>query len=142
MMADSLTAERRSWNMSRIRSRDTGPELTLRSMLHSAGFRFRLHDRALPGTPDIVMKKHRAVILVHGCYWHRHEGCRNATTTSSRTDFWQDKFAATVARDERNFEALKELGWKPIVVWECDLKKRPEHVMAEIRRKLGEHNGP
>lgn len=72
MMADSLTAERRSWNMSRIRSRDTGPELTLRSMLHSAGFRFRLHDRALPGTPDIVMKKHRAVILVHGCYWHRH----------------------------------------------------------------------
>jgi DNA mismatch endonuclease (patch repair protein) len=138
MMADSLTVERRSWNMSRIRNRDTRPELTLRSMLHHAGFRFRLHDRSLPGTPDIVMKKHRAVILVHGCYWHRHEGCRNATTPSSRTDFWQDKFAATVARDERNIEALKELGWKPIVVWECDLKKRPEQVMAEIRRKLGE----
>lgn len=138
MMADSLTAERRSWNMSRIRSRDTGPELTLRSMLHRAGFRFRLHDRSLPGTPDIVMKKHRAAILVHGCYWHRHEGCRNATTPSSRTDFWQEKFTATVARDERNIEALKELGWKPIVIWECDLKKRPEHVMAEIRRKLGE----
>jgi len=138
MMADSLTAERRSWNMSRIRSRDTGPELTLRSMLHRAGFRFRLHDRSLPGTPDIVMKKHRTVILVHGCYWHRHEGCRNASTPSSRTDFWQDKFAATVARDKRNIEALKELGWKPVVVWECDLKKRPEQVMAEIRRKLGE----
>ena len=138
MMADSLTAERRSWNMSRIRSRDTGPELTLRSMLHRAGFRFRLHDRSLPGTPDIVMKKHRAAILVHGCYWHRHEGCRNATTPSSRTDFWQEKFTATVARDERNIEALKELGWKPIVIWECDLKKRPEHVMADIRRKLGE----
>lgn len=138
MMADSLTAERRSWNMSRIRSRDTGPELTLRSMLHRAGFRFRLHDRSLPGTPDIVMKKHRTVILVHGCYWHRHQGCRNATTPSSRGDFWQDKFAATVARDKRNIEALKELGWNPVVVWECDLKKRPEQVMAEIRRKLGE----
>ncbi|WP_421836920.1 very short patch repair endonuclease [Novosphingobium sp.] len=137
-MADSLTAERRSWNMSRIRSRDTGPERTLRSMLHRAGFRFRLHDRSLPGTPDIVMKKYRAVILVHGCYWHRHEGCRNATTPSSRIEFWQEKFAATVMRDERNIEALKELGWKPIVVWECDLNKRPEHVMAETRRKLGE----
>lgn len=138
MMVDLLTAERRSWNMSRIRSRDTGPELILRSMLHRAGFRFRLHDRSLPGTPDIVMKKHRAAILVHGCYWHRHEGCRNATTPSSRTDFWKDKFAATVSRDERNIEALKELGWKPVVVWECDLKKRPEQVMVEIRRKLGE----
>lgn len=136
-MADSLTPERRSWNMSRIRSRDTGPELTLRSMLHRAGFRFRLHDRSLPGSPDIVMKKHRAVILVHGCYWHRHEGCRNATTPSTRTSFWQDKFGATVERDKRNLEALTDLGWKPIVVWECDLKKRPEEVMAEIKQKLG-----
>lgn len=136
-MTDSLTAERRSWNMSRIRSRDTGPERTMRSILHRAGFRFRLHDRSLPGTPDIVMKKHRAVILVHGCYWHRHEGCRNATTPSSRTDFWQEKFDATVTRDERNIEAQKELGWKPIVVWECDLKKRSEQVVDEIRRKLG-----
>lgn len=138
MMADSLTVERRSWNMSRIRSRDTGPERTLRSMLHRAGFRFRLHDRSLPGTPDIVMKKHRTVILVHGCYWHRHEGCKNAKTPSTRTDFWQEKFGATVARDERNLDALTELGWNSIVVWECDLKKRPDEVMAEIRRRLGE----
>lgn len=135
-MADSLTVEKRSWNMSRIRSRDTGPERQLRSMLHRAGFRFRLHDRSLPGSPDIVLKKHRAVILVHGCYWHRHAGCRNATTPSTRTDFWQAKFAATVARDERNLEALTDLGWKPIVVWECDLKKRPDEVMAEITNKL------
>ncbi|MEZ5595768.1 MAG: very short patch repair endonuclease [Pseudomonadales bacterium] len=137
MMVDSLTAERRSWNMSRIRSRDTGPERTLRSMLHRAGFRFRLHDRSLPGTPDIVMKKHRVAILVHGCYWHRHEGCRNATTPSTRTNFWQEKFGATVARDERNLEALTQLGWKPVVVWECDLKKRPDDVLAQIKRKLG-----
>lgn len=138
MMVDSLTAERRSWNMSRIRSRDTRPERALRSMLHRAGFRFRLHDRSLPGTPDIVMKKHRAVILVHGCYWHRHEGCRNATTPSTRTDFWQAKFSATVARDERNLEALAELGWNPIVVWECDVKNRPDDVIAKIKSKLRE----
>ena len=137
MMADSLTPERRSWNMSRIRSRDTRPERILRSMLHRAGFRFRLHDRSLPGTPDIVMKKHRAAILVHGCYWHRHEGCRNATAPSTRTDFWLRKFDATVERDKRNLEALTVLGWKPIVVWECDLKRRPHHVMAEIKQQLG-----
>tara|TARA_B100000678_G_scaffold283945_1_gene284789 strand:+ start:455 stop:874 length:420 start_codon:yes stop_codon:yes gene_type:complete len=137
MMADSLTPERRSWNMSRIRSRDTRPERALRSMLHRAGFRFRLHDRSLPGTPDIVMKKHRAAILVHGCYWHRHEGCRNATTPSTRTDFWLKKFGATVERDKRNLEALTGLGWKSIVVWECDLKRRPDEVMAEIKQELG-----
>ncbi|UVI39680.1 very short patch repair endonuclease [Qipengyuania spongiae] len=136
-MADSLTPERRSWNMSRIRSRDTRPERALRSMLHRAGFRFRLHDRSLPGTPDIVMRKYRAAILVHGCYWHRHEGCRNATTPSTRTDFWLKKFGATVERDKRNLEALTVLGWKPIVVWECDLKRRPDDVMAEIKQELG-----
>lgn len=138
MMADSLTVEKRSWNMSRIRSRDTGPERQLRSMLHRAGFRFRLHDRSLPASPDIVLKRYRAVILVHGCYWHRHDGCSNATTPSTRADFWQAKFAATVARDERNLEALTRLGWKPIVVWECGLNKRPDDVMAEIKKKLRE----
>ena len=138
MMTDSLTADRRSWNMSRIRSRDTGPERVLRSMLHRAGFRFRLHDRSLPGTPDIVLKKHKATILVHGCFWHRHEGCRKATTPSTRADFWKAKFDTTVARDIRNLKALTEIGWKPIVVWECDLKKRPDIVMAEIKSKLME----
>ena len=138
MMTDSLTAERRSWNMSRIRSRDTGPERALRSMLHRAGFRFRLHDHSLPGTPDIVMKKHRAAILVHGCYWHRHDGCKNTTTPSTRTEFWQAKFDANVARDQRNLKALTGLGWKHIVVWECDLKKRPDRVMADIKNRLRE----
>ena len=138
MMVDTLTAERRSWNMSRIRSRDTGPERQLRSMLHRAGFRFRLNDGSLPGTPDIVMKKHRAVILVHGCYWHRHDGCRNATTPSTRTDFWKSKFDATVARDERNHHDLQKAGLRVIIVWECDLKNRPDAVMAEIRKRLRE----
>ncbi len=137
MKVDSLSAEQRSWNMSHIHSRDTGPERTMRSMLHRAGFRFRLHDRSLPGTPDIVMKKHRTAILVHGCYWHRHAGCRNATLPSTRTGFWQEKFDATVARDKRNLEALANLGWKPVVVWECELKRRPDGVITEIKRKLG-----
>lgn len=138
MMVDSLSAERRSWNMSRIRSRDTGPERQLRSMLHRAGFRFRLHDRSLPGTPDIVMKRHNAVILVHGCYWHRHDGCSNATTPSTRTDFWKSKFEATVARDKRNADALQELGLRVIVIWECELKKNPDTVMSEFRNWLKE----
>ena len=137
-MADTLTAEKRSWNMSRIRSRDTGPERQLRSMLHRAGFRFRLNDRRLPGSPDIVLKKRRAVILVHGCYWHRHSECRNATTPSTRTDFWTSKFDATAERDKRNVEALRELGLRVIIVWECDLKKHPDSVMSEIRSKLEE----
>lgn len=136
MMADSLTVEKRSWNMSRIRSRDTGPERALRSMLHRAGFRFRLYDRTLPGSPDIVLKKHRTVIQVHGCYWHRHEGCKNATTPSTRADFWKAKFGATVARDERNLLALAKLGWNTIVVWECDLNKHPDEVISEISNQL------
>jgi DNA mismatch endonuclease, patch repair protein len=138
MMVDSLSVERRSWNMSRIRSRDTGPERQLRSMLHLAGFRFRLHDRSLPGTPDIVMKRHNAVILVHGCYWHRHDGCSNSTTPTTRTDFWKSKFEATVARDKRNADALQELGLRVIVIWECELKKNPNTVMSEIRNRLKE----
>ncbi len=138
MMVDSLTVEKRSWNMSRIRSRDTGPERQLRSMLHRAGFRFRLHDRSLPGSPDIVLKKHRAVILVHGCYWHRHTGCRNATMPSTKTEFWTSKFDATVERDKRNIEALTDLGLRVIIVWECDLKKHPHQVMSEIRNRLRE----
>jgi len=138
MMVDSLTAERRSWNMARIRGRDTGPERFLRSLLHKEGFRFRLHDRSLPGKPDIVMRKHRAVIMVHGCYWHRHPGCRNATTPSTRTDFWVDKFEGTVARDKRNLADLAALGWRVITVWECDLKKNPEQVMHDIRNRLKE----
>lgn len=138
MMVDSLSAERRSWNMSRISSRDTDPERQLRSILHRAGLRFRLHDRSLPGTPDIVMKRHRAVILVHGCYWHRHSGCRYATTPSTRAEFWKSKFEATVARDKRNAYALKELGLRVIVIWECELKKNPDKVLSEIQMSLKE----
>lgn len=136
MMADTISAPHRSWNMSRISGRDTGPEIALRSMLHRAGYRFRLHDQKLPGRPDIVLAKYRTAILVHGCFWHRHEGCSNATTPSTRRDFWQAKFDSNVARDHANEERLSDLGWRVIVVWECDLKKEPDAVVASINRSL------
>jgi DNA mismatch endonuclease (patch repair protein) len=136
MMADTITAVHRSWNMSRIRGRDTGPEITLRSLLHRAGYRFRLHDRKLPGRPDIVLAKYRTAILVHGCFWHRHDGCSNTTTPSTRRDFWQAKFDGNVARDRGNEERLIDFGWRVIVVWECELKKAPGGVLQSINRSL------
>ena len=101
-MTDILSKERRSWNMSRIRGSDTKPELLVRSLLHRMGYRFRLHRKDLPGRPDIVLPKYRTVIFVHGCFWHRHKGCKYAYTPKSRTDFWQNKFQGTVERDKRN----------------------------------------
>ena len=105
-MADRISPEHRSWNMSRIRGKDTGPELSLRSLLHRAGFRYRLHDTTLPGKPDLVLPRYRTVIFVHGCYWHRHSGCKYAATPRTRTDFWLAKFQGTVERDRRTAEAL------------------------------------
>ena len=118
-MADRLSPEDRSWNMSRIRSRDTVPELRVRSVLHRAGYRFRLHRKDLPGRPDIVLPKHRTVVFVHGCFWHRHPGCRFAYQPKSRVAFWQKKFDDNVARDRRNVHVLRALGWRVITVWEC-----------------------
>jgi DNA mismatch endonuclease (patch repair protein) len=119
---DRLTPEERSRNMSKIRSGDTRPERQVRSLLHRLGYRFRLHRRDLPGTPDIVLPKYRTVIFVHGCFWHRHPGCKYAYTPKSRISFWQDKFAANIARDEKVRAALAEMGWRAIVVWECELR--------------------
>ncbi len=134
-MTDKLSPEARSANMARIRGRDTGPEIAVRKALHAAGFRFRLHRRDLPGKPDIVLPKHRTAVFVHGCFWHRHEGCRNATSPGTRTEFWQAKFAANVARDARNTAALEAAGWKVVVIWECETE-RPERLAAVIRERL------
>ncbi len=123
---DTLTKEKRSWNMSRIRSKDTAPELTVRSLLHRNGFRFRLHVKDLPGKPDIVLPKYKTVIEVRGCFWHRHPGCKIATTPSTNTEFWQKKFAQNVARDKENEEKLKQLGWNVIIIWSCELSSIPE----------------
>lgn len=124
--------------MSRIKGRNTGPELRLRSLLHRAGFRFRLHAKDLPGKPDIVLPKYRTAIFVHGCFWHRHEGCRNATTPSTRTEFWQDKFNGNVDRDRRNTAALETAGWTVITVWECDLKADAERIVDHLSTELRE----
>ena len=134
---DSLTKEKRSWNMSRIRSNDTTPELVVRSFLFRQGFRFRLHVKNLPGHPDIVLPKYRTVVEVRGCFWHRHPGCRRATTPSTNAEFWQEKFKRNVERDRNIEKQLKELKWNLIVVWECELKK--EGFLEALPDKIKEH---
>jgi DNA mismatch endonuclease (patch repair protein) len=123
-MVDHLTPEKRSWNMSRIRSGNTKPEMIVRSVLHRMGYRFMLHRKDLPGKPDIVLPKYNTVIFVHGCYWHRHEGCKYAYNPKSRIDFWQKKFKSNVERDKKNRMALEELGWNVKVIWECEIKNQ------------------
>jgi DNA mismatch endonuclease (patch repair protein) len=118
---DRLTPERRSWNMSRIRGLDTTPEKRVRSLLHRRGFRYSLHRKDLPGKPDIVLTRFNTVIFVHGCFWHHHAGCSNATLPKTRSDFWATKLAGNVERDARNAHQLKQLGWNVLIVWECEL---------------------
>jgi len=132
MMADTLSRERRSWNMSRIRGADTQPELALRSLLHRKGFRFRLHKNSLPGKPDIVLAKYGTVIFVHGCFWHRHENCKNTTTPSTRPEFWRAKFEGNVRRDAMNEKRLRAEGWRVLTVWECDIERNPEKVAKTV----------
>lgn len=143
MMADRISKEHRSWNMSRIRGKHTGPEVRLRSLLHNAGYRFRLHDPKLPGKPDIVLRKYRTAIFVNGCYWHRHEECPKATTPKTHSDFWSEKFAKTVERDRRKRDELEEQGWQVITVWECELEQNPQGVVEGIhsRMKRGQSGG-
>lgn len=119
---DILTKKYRSEIMSRVRSTNTAPERQVRSILHGLGYRFRLHRKDLPGTPDIVLASYSAVIFVHGCFWHRHKSCRDASTPKTRESFWKEKFNKNVNRDRRKTMALKRLGWKVLVVWECELK--------------------
>ena len=121
---DRLTPQRRSANMSRIRSTNTAPERTVRSVLHRLGYRFRLHDRSLPGTPDIVLPRWKTVILVHGCFWHRHPRCHFAYNPKSRQEFWTSKFTENVDRDRRHKRALKRHGWHVVTIWECQVAER------------------
>ncbi len=116
---DRISKEHRSWNMSRIRSKDTRPEMIVRSLLHKNGFRFRLHCKDLPGNPDIVLPKYRTVIFVHGCFWHRHPGCRFAYEPRTHADFWRAKFAANERRDADVRQQLRRSAWRVMVVWEC-----------------------
>lgn len=118
---DTLSPQQRSERMSRVRSKDTKPELRVRRLFHSLGYRFRLRAKGLPCKPDFVLAKWETVVLVHGCFWHRHPGCPNTRTPKSKVKFWEDKFDENVQRDKRNQEALEDAGWRCFVVWECEL---------------------
>lgn len=135
-MADILTPEKRSWNMSRIKGKNTKPEVLLRSLLHQAGFRFRIHADNLPGKPDIVLPRYNTAIFVNGCFWHRHKNCKYAYSPKSRQTFWQEKFARTIQRDQEKTEKLIKDGWQVRTVWECELKNYPDGVVAEITHNL------
>ena len=126
MNEERTISEVRSRNMAAIRGKDTAPELAIRRILHAMGLRFRLHRKDLPGRPDIVLPKHRTVVFVHGCFWHRHENCRHTTTPKTRQEFWQTKFAANIERDRRNQTDLQQLGWRVIVIWECELRQHSD----------------
>lgn len=116
-MADVHDPEVRSYNMSKIRSKDTNPELLVRSFLHRNGYRFRLHDKKIPGRPDIVLKRYKTVIFVHGCFWHAHENCKYFHFPETRQDYWIPKLKNNRANDLKNLELCKTYGWNPITIW-------------------------
>ena len=133
---DTLSAERRSANMSRIRSQGTAPELVVRRLVHSMGYRFRLHVATLPGKPDIVLPRWKCVIEVRGCFWHQHAGCSDSHIPKTRLEYWEPKLERNQKRDKRNIRELRKLGWRVCVVWECETKdtgklsKRLTHFLA------------
>jgi DNA mismatch endonuclease (patch repair protein) len=122
-MADVHSKETRSYNMSRIRSKDTKPELLVRKFLHKNGFRYRLHVKDMPGKPDIVLPKYKTVIFIHGCFWHGHEGCKYYVVPKTRTEWWLNKIQKNSANDIKAEALLKTSGWRIIKLWECELKK-------------------
>ena len=135
-MTDIFDRKKRSEIMSRVRGRDTAPEMIVRKIAHGLGFRFRLHRRDLPGSPDLLFPRYRAVIMVHGCFWHRHPGCKYASSPKTRVRFWEDKFEGNVVRDRRNEEDLHELGWRVMVIWECETRDREavaERIVGFLR---------
>jgi len=136
---DKVTAARRSVNMSRIRSRDTKPEMVVRRLLHAAGYRYRLHAKDLPGKPDVVFRARRKAIMIHGCFWHQHEEvkCLDGRRPKSNTAYWNDKLQKNVERDLRHVSQLETSGWKVLVVWECEMKSESELLMR-LRTFLGD----
>ena len=135
-MADGLSPERRSWNMSRIKGKNTSIEVKVRKYLFSQGFRYRINVTKLPGKPDIVLPKYNAVVFVNGCFWHRHTGCKEAYMPKSRVEFWQKKFERNVQNDTVQREKLMEAGWRVFTVWECEVKKNFEVTMDELIEQL------
>ncbi len=130
-MSDVFSPEKRRWIMSRVRNRDTAPEVAVRSMIHRMGYRFRLHARDLPGTPDIVLPRHKKVVFVHGCFWHGHEGCPRAKLPQTNAEFWRKKIETNVRRDRKVVEELAECGWQVLIVWGCELR-HPQHLTEKL----------
>ena len=133
---DKLLEKHRSWNMSRIKSSDTKPEKMLRALLFREGFRFRKNVKSLPGCPDIVLRKYKTIIFVHGCFWHRHSGCSNSTMPQTRYEFWQKKFSRTVHRDQIILEQLKKMGWSVLIAWECEILKKTQLLLENLTVKI------
>ena len=133
---DVHSKEVRSYNMSRIKGKDTKPEETVRKYLFSQGFRYRKNDKRLPGTPDIVLPKHKTVIFVNGCFWHGHEGCKYFVWPKNNAEFWHKKIRDNILRDQRKVQALDLLGWKVIVVWECKIKSDKENTLKNLMKEI------
>lgn len=136
-MTDVFAREKRSWIMSRVKGRDTKPEILVRSVIHRMGYRFRLHRRDLPGNPDIVLPRHGKVIFVHGCFWHGHVRCSRSKRPTTNRGFWNEKLDRNVERDARVQRELRSMGWKVLVVWQCETRK-PEKLLEKLERFL--HN--
>ncbi|MCL2519088.1 MAG: very short patch repair endonuclease [Oscillospiraceae bacterium] len=128
---DHLKEEERSWNMRRIKSKNTKPEIIFRKLIHRVGYRYRLHDKKLPGKPDLVLKKFKTAIFIHGCFWHQHEKCLKAATPKSNIDYWGKKLVKNLERDADNIRRLKYGGWHVFIVWECELKN-PERIFKRF----------
>ncbi len=137
-MADNLTPEKRSKIMSSIKGKNTKPELVVRSIAHRMGFRFRLHRKDLPGKPDLVFKRFKKVIFVHGCFWHQHRKCPISHLPTTNTKFWEEKFKQNHFRDEKNKRELKRLGWGVLTIWECETKK-PGKIIKKLEKSLNSH---
>jgi DNA mismatch endonuclease (patch repair protein) len=133
---DIFTRKKRSWIMGRIRSKNTKPEIIVRSVLHRMGFRFSIRRSDLPGHPDIVLPKHMTAVFVHGCFWHRHKGCKTFSMPKTRIRFWKEKFDNNVGRDRKNQCELRKLGWNVIVLWECQIMRYPEKIAERLHEKL------
>lgn len=137
-MADTLTPEKRSWNMSRIHSKDTSIEVAVRLWLFHHGYRYRKNVKDLPGKPDIVLRPYKTVIFVQGCFWHRHPGCKNATTPKTRTEFWNAKFSRNIENDQKNIKKLESMGFRVIVIWECEITNDFDNTMETVIDALKE----
>lgn len=136
-MADVHTPQQRSFNMQQIKGKNTNPEMLVRKFLHANGYRYKLHDKKLPGKPDIVLPRYRTVIFVHGCFWHGHTNCKYFVVPKTRTQWWTDKINRNKANDEKAIKALKKEGWKIINVWECDLKPaKVEKTLNSLLKKI------